>query len=162
MRRRDRGCGAARMLLGSDIGFAATVPMLPIAQSFVVEMGYTGVLGFVIMAVATDERTPLAIAPFALGITIAAGALVTGPLTGGSFNPARSLGSAVMENVWTAHWLCWVAPILGMLLGMHLYEALRSASAPSAPRTPTGVGADHSSARLRFPMVSSTADPQKQ
>ena len=126
-------------LLGSENGFAATVPMLPIAQSFVVEMGYTGVLGFVIMAVATDVRTPSVIAPFTLGITIALGALVAGPLTGGSFNPARSLGSAVMEHVWTAHWLYWVAPILGMLLGMHLYEALRSASAPSVPRTPTGV-----------------------
>jgi hypothetical protein len=42
--------------------------------------------------VATDERAPATAAPFALGATVFAGALVTGPLTGGSFNPARSLG----------------------------------------------------------------------
>jgi glycerol uptake facilitator-like aquaporin len=76
-------------------------------------MGYTGILGFVIMGVATDERTPTAVAPFAIGVTIFVGALVTGPLTGGSFNPARSLGPAILGGVWTAHWLYWVAPMRG-------------------------------------------------
>jgi hypothetical protein len=41
------------------------------------------------MGVATDERAPAGIAPFALGATVFAGALVTGPLTGRSFNPAE-------------------------------------------------------------------------
>ena len=74
-------------LLGSVGGFGETLPNLPLAQSFVVEMGFTGLLGFVIMGVATDDRTPPAVAPFAIGATVFAGALVTGPLTGGSFNP---------------------------------------------------------------------------
>ena len=93
------GATAAAALLSWVLGpvgdFGATVPSLPLAQSFVVELGYTGLLGFVIMGVATDERTPTAVAPFAIGITIFAGALVTGPLTGGSFNPARTLGPAI-------------------------------------------------------------------
>ena len=79
------------------------------------------------MAVATDERTPVAVAPFAIGATVFAGALVTGPLTGGSFNPARSLGPALAGGVWRAHWLYWVAPIAGMAAGMRLYDALRPA-----------------------------------
>ncbi|HEY4129435.1 MAG TPA: aquaporin [Gemmatimonadaceae bacterium] len=127
-------------LLGAVGGFGATVPALPIAQSFVVEMGYTGILGFVIMAVATDERTPPGIAPFAIGITVFAGALVTGPLTGGSFNPARSLGPALAAGNWTAHWLYWVAPILGMVLAMRLYEYLRPIHASDgAPQVALGV-----------------------
>lgn len=56
------GAIAASFLLGWLLGpvgdFGATVPALPLAQSFVVEMGYTGLLGFVIMGVATDDRTP--------------------------------------------------------------------------------------------------------
>ena len=112
-------------LVGPVGGFGATIPSLPIAQSFVVEMGYSGILGFVIMAVATDDRTPAGVAPFAIGSTVFAGALVTGPLTGGSFNPARSLGPAVASGVWTAHWLYWIAPILGMVLAMRLYDQLR-------------------------------------
>ena len=112
-------------LLGPVGGFGATVPALPLAQSFVVEMGFSGLLGFVIMSVATDKRTPAAVAPFAIGTTVFAGALVTGPLTGGSFNPARSLGPAVLSGIWTAHWLYWVAPILGVGLGMRLYGIVR-------------------------------------
>jgi aquaporin NIP len=121
-------------LLGPVGAFGATVPQLPLAQSFVVEAGYSGLLAFVIMAVATDERVPAGIAPFAIGATVFAGALVTGPLTGGSFNPARSFGPAVLSGIWTAHWLYWVAPIGGMMGAMRLYEWLRGAAAPSTPR----------------------------
>ena len=124
------GAIAASFLLGWLLGpvgqFGATVPALPIAQSFVVEMGFTGVLGFVIMAVATDGRVQPAIAPFAIGATVFVGALVTGPLTGGSFNPVRSLGPAITSGIWTAHWLYWVAPVLGMIVGMRLYELVRT------------------------------------
>ena len=81
------------------------------------------------VGVVTDERTSAAVAPFAIGATVAAGALVTGPLTGGSFNPARSLGPALASGIWTAHWLYWLAPILGMVLAMRLYDYLRPASA---------------------------------
>src|SRR5436305_14161064 len=83
-------------------------------------------LAFVIMAVAMDERTPPAVAPFAIGATVFAGALVTGPLTGGSFNPARSLGPAIASQTWTAHWLYWAAPVLGATAAMRLYVVLQS------------------------------------
>lgn len=130
------GAIAASLLCGWILGpigdFGTTIPALPIAQAFVVEMGYTGVLGFVIMGVATDVRTPPAVAPFAIGATVFAGALVTGPLTGGSFNPARSLGPAVASAHWTSHWLYWIAPIAGMAIGMHLYDYLRPISAAEA------------------------------
>ena len=128
-------------LFGPVGNFGATVPSVTVARAFVVEMGYTGILGFVIMAVATDARAPASIAPFVLGATVYAGALTAGGLTGGSFNPARTLGPAVVGQIWTAHWLYWVAPITGMIGGMQLYELLRRANVPSvAPRgVATGV-----------------------
>ena len=125
-------------LLGPVGNFGATVPLLPIPQSFVVEFGYTALLGFVIMAVATDERSPTAVAPFAIGITVFAGALVTGPLTGGSFNPARTLGPAIVGSIWTAHWLYWVAPVAGMIAGMWSYEMLRPSRMPDPISSPLG------------------------
>lgn len=124
-------------ILGPVGDFGVTVPALAIPKAFVVEMGYTALLGFLIMAVATDERTPTAVAPFAIGATVFAGALVTGPLTGGSFNPARSLGPAVAAGNWTAHWLYWAAPITGMVLAMRLYEYLKPASATDASPVPS-------------------------
>lgn len=126
-------------ILGPVGNFGATVPALSTARAFVVEGGYTAILGFVIMAVATDVRTPPAVAPFAIGATVFAGALVTGPLTGGSFNPARTLGPAVVGGVWTSHWLYWAAPVLGMVVAMRGYDALRGASvAPVPPGTVMG------------------------
>lgn len=137
------GAVAASFLLGWIVGpvadYGATVPMVPLPQAFVVEMGFTGILGFVIMAVATDPRTPVSVAPFAIGATVFAGALVTGPLTGGSFNPARSLGPAIAGGQWRAHWLYWLAPMLGMVLAMHLYEWLRGGGRANRADAPLGV-----------------------
>jgi aquaporin NIP len=126
-------------LLGSVGGFGETLPQLSLARAFVIELGYTGILGFVIMGVATDARTPPAVAPFVIGATIFAGAVVCGPFTGGSFNPARSLGPSVIGGNWTAHWLYWAGPILGAVLGMRLYDMLRTTSAPALPSVRTGV-----------------------
>lgn len=126
-------------ILGSVGNLGATVPALSLGRSFAVEAGYSGLLGFVIMGVATDARTPPSVAPFAIGATVFAGALVTGPLTGGSFNPARSLGPAVIGNVWTAHWIYWAAPVLGMLIAMQMYEMLRGTGAPTVVSTALGV-----------------------
>jgi MIP family channel proteins len=128
---------ALRWLLGPVGGLGATVPALSLGRSFAVEAGYSAILALVIFGVATDERVPRSVPPFAIGATVFAGALVTGPLTGGSFNPARSLGPAVAGGGWTAHWLYWVAPISGMLVAARLYEALRGAGAPAA--VPAGV-----------------------
>lgn len=128
-----------RWLLGPVGGMGATVPAISLGRAFVVEAGYTGLLGFVILSVATDRRVPEAVAPFALGATVFAGALVTGPLTGGSFNPARSLGPAAAGGGWVAHWLYWVAPMLGMVAGMRAYEWLRPAAASSPTRVPQGI-----------------------
>lgn len=130
------GAVAASLVLGWLLGpvgnFGATVPGLTLDRSFAVEAGYTAILGLVIMGVATDARSPAGVAPFAIGATVWAGALVTGPLTGGSFNPARSLGPAVAGGGWDAHWLYWLAPILGMVAAMQLYDVLRTSASPAA------------------------------
>jgi glycerol uptake facilitator-like aquaporin len=120
-----------RWLLGPVAAIGATVPSLSIARAFVIELAYSGLLAFVIMGVATEAKSPASVAPFAIGATVFVGALVTGPLTGGSFNPARSLGPAIVSGVWTAHWLYWLAPVAGMIAAMHVYERLR----PTVPDT---------------------------
>jgi MIP family channel proteins len=121
--------GFLRWALGPVANIGATTPSLALPQAFAIEMGYSALLAFVIMGVATDDESPPAVAPFAIGATVGAGALVTGPLTGGSFNPARSLGPAVVSGTWASHWIYWVAPIAGMLAAMRLYAWLRPEAA---------------------------------
>jgi MIP family channel proteins len=116
---------ASGAVLGNIGTYGATIPSVTLGAAFGVEFVFSAILAFVIISVATDERTPAGVAPFAIGATVFAGALVTGPLTGGSFNPARSLGPALLSRTWTAHWLYWLAPIVGMVLAMRFYEMLR-------------------------------------
>jgi len=114
-------------VLGSVADYGATIPSLTVGRAFVVELGFSALLGFVIIALASDETAAGSLASVLIGATVFVGALVTGPLTGGSFNPARSLGPAILSGQWTAHWLYWLAPIAGMVGVMRLYEFLRPA-----------------------------------
>jgi aquaporin NIP len=66
-------------------------------------------LMFVIMAVATDERVPGGFSAIAIGLTVGFCALMAGPLTGASMNPARSLGPAIASGNWHALWIYWIA-----------------------------------------------------
>ncbi|NXY87813.1 AQP2 protein, partial [Alcedo cyanopectus] len=56
----------------------------------------------------TDRAAPQA--GLALGSAVAAGALAAGPFSGGSMNPARSLGPAVVTGIWDDHWVSWGHP----------------------------------------------------
>ena len=102
---------ALRWILGPVGQLGATVPAVSLGRAFAVEFGYSALLAFVSMGVATDERAPAGVAPFALGATVFAGALVMGPLTGGSFNPARTLYAR--RSPWSRradHRVCRLAP----------------------------------------------------
>lgn len=129
-----------RSILGAAVAAGATLPAVPLLGAFAIEWVLSFLLMLVIMAVATDDRVAPGFAAIAIGVTVGCGALMSGPLTGGSFNPARSLGPAVAGNVWRGHWIYWVAPITAMVAAAWAYELLRPAGAPKASRTsPTGV-----------------------
>ncbi|HZF59161.1 MAG TPA: MIP/aquaporin family protein [Rubrobacter sp.] len=103
---------------------AATYPAQGVGdlQAFVVEVLITFVLVFVVMAVATDDRAPAAIAPIAVGFALAVGVFIAGPVTGGSVNPARSLGPMIVATDLTSVWLYILGPIIGGVLAAFLYD----------------------------------------
>jgi aquaporin Z len=51
------------------------------------------------------------------------------PLSGMSMNPARTFGSAFFGRNWTAIWIYFTAPLLGMLAAAQLYLARRGRQA---------------------------------
>jgi MIP family channel proteins len=103
---------------------AATYPAQGVGdlQAFVVEVLITFILVFVVMAVATDQRAPAAIAPIAVGFALAVGVFIAGPVTGGSVNPARSLGPMIVAGDLSSVWLYVLGPIIGGVLGALLYD----------------------------------------
>lgn len=51
-----------------------------------------------------------------IGLTLAFCILLSGPLTGASLNPARSLGPAIFAGAWNDFWIYLVGPFLGAAL----------------------------------------------
>ncbi len=103
---------------------AATYPAQGVGdlQAFLVEVLITFILVFVVMAVATDERAPAAIAPIAVGFALAVGVFIAGPVTGGAVNPVRALGPMIVATDLTSVWLYILGPIIGGVLAALLYD----------------------------------------
>lgn len=118
-----------REFFGETGNLGITLPALSlgsnmVAISFGVEFIFTALLMFVIMSVATDARAEGSFAGLAIGMTIFVGALVAGPISGGSFNPARSIAPAIVTGNLDYLWLYIVAPVLGAVGAALLYEFL--------------------------------------
>ncbi|HZS46160.1 MAG TPA: aquaporin [Blastocatellia bacterium] len=60
------------------------------------------------------------------GALVATYISIESPLSGMSMNPARTLGSAVLANSWTALWVYFAAPPLAMLLAAEIYSGIRA------------------------------------
>lgn len=128
-----------RALLGPVADVGATRLRVGAPEGFVLEAVATFFLAFVVLAVASDRRAPPASAGLAIGLVVAVGSMFAGPLTGGSMNPARSLGPALASGAWDHAWLYVAAPIAGAVLAMLVYEAVRPGRLTIEPREPLGV-----------------------
>ncbi|NNF12034.1 MAG: aquaporin [Gemmatimonadetes bacterium] len=132
------------VLVGLDPAIGTTVPSNGLALAWTIEVIITFSLMFVIASVATDDRSVPGFAGVAIGMAVSMGALAGGPFSGGSMNPARSLGPALVTGTWTDHWVYWTAPFIGAVLGAAAYEIVRvagtrPAAEPDIPRPTTEV-----------------------
>jgi MIP family channel proteins len=113
---------------GHPIG--VTRPASSEMQAFVVEAILTFILVLVIMAVATETRAVGQSAAMAIGGAVALDALVGGPISGASMNPARSLGPAIVAGELDGLWIYLLAPVLGASAAAATDRYLRAGSPP--------------------------------
>jgi MIP family channel proteins len=127
---------------------AATVSPL-LGSNFrgsIVEAVGTFCLVLVILAAVFSKKSFKEWAPLAIGTTLGFIVMVGGPLTGGSFNPARWFGPALVGNEWGGVWPYLVGPIVGSLLAAVVFKFVLEAGGapptesperikPSAPST---------------------------
>ncbi|CAO2838099.1 unnamed protein product [Amaranthus hypochondriacus] len=102
-----------------------TVPTASFGQAFLLEVVATFFLMFVITAVATDTRAVGDLAGIAIGTTILLDILLIGPSTGGSMNPARTLGPAIAAGRYHGIWIYMLAPPIGAFLGSAFYSLIK-------------------------------------
>jgi MIP family channel proteins len=119
------GALALRTILGPDVGLGVTAPAGTDLQSLAMEAVLTFFLMLVITAVATDCRAVGEAAAVAIGGAVTLGALVGGPISGASMNPARSLGPALVSGDLSHLWVYMAGPLLGATAAAIAYRWLR-------------------------------------
>jgi aquaporin Z len=114
------------LVLGSSLAapttdYAVTIPgRYGTAAAFFAELFMSSLLMGVVLWF--SNRPSLAnYTGYLVGVLISMYVLFFAPVSGFSINPARTTGSAVFANVWTACWLYFTAPLLGMMSAAEIY-----------------------------------------
>ncbi len=116
-----------RGLFGTPAALGATIPAewAGPGVALAAEILFTFLLMAVILNVSTGHMEKGIMAGVAVGGTIAFSALVAGPVSGASLNPARSLGPALASGAWQAQWIYLVGPVAGALLASPVCRILQ-------------------------------------
>ncbi|XP_026443022.1 probable aquaporin NIP5-1 isoform X2 [Papaver somniferum] len=76
------------------------------------------------------------LAGIAVGATVMLNILISGPASGGSMNPVRTLGPAVASGNYKAIWVYIIAPTLGALAGSGIYTLIKLHDVEGDPPRP--------------------------
>ena len=120
------GVIVSRLLLGGlvahpSVRYAATIPgMRGVGMAFLAEV----VISFLQMSLVLRLSNTPRLARFTglcAGAMVATYISLEAPYSGMSMNPARTFASALPAQIWTALWIYFTAPPLGMLVAAELY-----------------------------------------
>jgi aquaporin Z len=128
------GVWIASVLIGNiaahpTVDYAVTMPgPFGVGAAFLAEMAMSFALMSVVLTASNTAHLARYTGLFA-GALVATYISLEAPLSGMSLNPARSMASALPAHVWTALWIYFAAPPLGMLLAAQLYLQRKGAQA---------------------------------
>jgi MIP family channel proteins len=100
----------------------------------------TFILMWAVMGTAINPEAPKGIAGVAIGGSLGLAVLLFGPATGGSFNPARWFGPALVSGTWTDGWLYVIGPILGAAAAAGTYLFVMDHARQALPAQAPEVG----------------------
>ncbi|KAF2664063.1 aquaporin-like protein [Microthyrium microscopicum] len=101
-------------------------------QGVFIEMFLTAQLVFVVYMLGSEKHKATFLAPVGIGLSLFVSELCGVYFTGGSLNPARSFGPAVVTGFDGSHWIYWVGPLMGTLLAWGLFVLLKFAGYETA------------------------------
>ncbi len=109
------------LLQSTRIGGTMLATDVTFAHGIMLEAITTAILALVVCGITAAEVRPPG-AGVIVGFTVGALIMTIGPLTGASFNPARSFGPALLSGIWEAHLVYWIGPVIGALAGTLLWD----------------------------------------
>ncbi|GAB4369228.1 MAG: aquaporin [Deltaproteobacteria bacterium] len=115
------GVGLTAVVLGDSfaeppVSYVVTVPgAAGVAVAFLAETAIAFGLMLLVLYSTNSERFARYTGLFA-GLLLAVYITLESPFSGTGLNPARTFASALPSGIWTAGWVYFLAPVLGMLL----------------------------------------------
>jgi aquaporin Z len=98
-----------------------------VARAFTAEVVISFGLMTVVLLMSNSPRVAR-LTGLCAGLLVATYITIESPISGMSMNPARTTGSAVFAQIWSALWVYFTAPPIGMLLGAEVYVRARGAA----------------------------------
>ncbi|KAI0787741.1 aquaporin-like protein [Fomes fomentarius] len=96
------------------------------AQGVFIEMFITSALVLAVLMLAAEKHSATPFAPIGIGLTLFVCHLWAVYFTGAGMNTARAFGPAVVTGFpYNSHWVYWLGPFLGALLGAGFYALLK-------------------------------------
>ena len=129
------GAAVVYAIFGSSMAASVTLPVDGnVTRAFVLETVMTFTLVYVVLAATTSKNIKIApLAGVAVGFTLGFNVIFGGSISGGSLNPARSFGPALIAGNFEYNWLYWIAPIIGGIIAAGVYKGLhKDTDFPSA------------------------------
>lgn len=107
------------LMYSNSTTLGETLPSVNIYGAFLIEIGLTFFLMFVILYVSSVEHK---YAAWIIGLAVAIGIFVGGNYSGASMNPIRSLSPAVVNHNLGEVWIFLTGPFLGALLAVLVFK----------------------------------------
>ena len=106
------------------LGTCMLAPGVTIGRGILMEVIISFLLVFTIYGTLVDRRAPAGFAGLAIGLVVLFGSMIGGTISGGAMNPVRVFGPAIASGQFTHHYVWWIGPILGGILGGFVYDKL--------------------------------------
>jgi MIP family channel proteins len=110
-----------KFIFPESLTLGSTLPSGDLLQSFLLEYILTFFLMLTILGV-TSKKEFSTIAGLLIGLVVTGIILFAGPISGGSFNPARSFAPAVISGNLSALWIYLAAPTLGAITATVIWK----------------------------------------
>lgn len=112
-------------LASPSVRYVVTVPgQFGTAAAFTAEC-FMGFLTMTVVLRTANHPRLSRITWLFVGLLVSLYIIIFSPVSGFSINPARTVSSAIFARVWTAIWVYFSAPLLGMLTAAFLYVRSR-------------------------------------
>ncbi|XWS40879.1 hypothetical protein CRYUN_Cryun17cG0033900 [Craigia yunnanensis] len=125
-----------RLLLHPIKQVGTTSPSGSDFQALIMEIVVTFTMMFITSAVATDTKAIGELAGIAVGSAVCITSILAGPISGGSMNPARTIGPAIASAHYKGIWVYVVGPVTGTLMGAWSYYRIRVTDKPEHAISP--------------------------